>query len=259
MNHLWSRLIILYHRKKFNFDIWVRCKFLKLNDDEIKIFTTETTSAVFDIVVSQAPVIGPIAVRLSETGERIRQQQINTFLENFVSALMKIDRDQINWTRFKSDDYYFMIHSVTERVHHTTAKEKIIRFREILIKDLQTTYHSDFKETYLDLILRLNEDQIKILRTFRTQYNEYGPFIRDESPSDEQNEQIRLKYESLPKEKDFQFNHDLYFFYILDMISKSLLYDDGMGRFGTGALEIIDITQFGLEFLKFIEDTDLEE
>jgi hypothetical protein len=137
----------------------VKCKLLKLDDNEIEILTNETTNAVTDSLISLTPVIGPIVIRLNETGQRIEQQQINVFLKNFVSALMKIKKDEINWTRFKSDDFYFMIHSVTERVHHTTVKEKIHRFREILIKDLKATYYSDFKETYLDLILRLNEDQ----------------------------------------------------------------------------------------------------
>ncbi|MDO9035042.1 MAG: hypothetical protein Q7U51_07560 [Methanoregula sp.] len=259
MGQFWSRIIIQYHIQKFNFNIWFRCKFLKLNDEEIKIITNETTSAVSDIVISQAPFIGPIAVRINDTGERVRQQHINAFLEKFVSTLMKIERSEIDWTRFTSKDFYFMIHSVTERVHHTTAKEKIHRFQEILIKDLKTTYNSDFKETYLDLILRLNEEQIKILRAFQKLHNDHGPILRHESADEKEKEHQRIRIQKIPKAEDFVFDRELYSFYIQDLTSKSLLYDDGMGRFGTGPFTIIDITKFGLEFLNFIEYTDVEE
>lgn len=259
MRQFWSKIILFYHIQKFNFSIWVRCKFLKFNDDEFKILATETTNAVSDIVMSQAPVIGSIVARLNATGDRIKQQQINAFLENFVSALLKIEKNQINWTRFESIDFYFMMNSVTERVHHTKAKEKLYRFQEILINDLKTSYYSDFKETFLDLILRLNEDQIEILREFQKVNSEFGPLLRERHDIDGQQEQQRLRRQKILKPEDFRFDLNLYSFYIQDLISKSLIYDDGMGRYGTGPLKVLDITQFGIEFLKFIENTDAKE
>ena len=45
-----------------------------------------------------------------------------------------------------------------------------------------------------------------------------------------------------------------YFFYVQDLISKSLLYDSGIGGGGTSPFEILSITDFGERFINFIEE-----
>lgn len=56
-------------------------------------------------------------------------------------------------------------------------------------------------------------------------------------------------------------NHDFYnisksdyLYYVQDLISKSLLYDSGIGGIGTTPFEILSITDFGERFLEFIKD-----
>jgi hypothetical protein len=102
------------------------------------------------------------------------------------------------------------------------------RFKEILIKDLKTIYKSDFKETFLDLILRLNEDQIRILQAFSLLK---APLNAEE----------------------FQMDEDLYRFYLQDLNSKSLLYNDALSFDKHRPVIYTYITPFGREFLKFLE------
>jgi len=230
-----------------------------MNEKNIDLTGNEIAKIIRDSVVEQIPVVGSATVKFFTLQERKRHERIISIFENLLSSLAGIDQSEINWEYVKSEDFNPMLGSVIDRLQYTTAKEKIHRFREILIKDLKTTYYSDFKETYLDLILRLNEDQIKILRAFQKLNVDLGSFSRNESADEKEKERERLKIQRIPKAEDFGLNRDLYLFYIQDLISKSLLYDEGMGRFSTGPFKIIEITQFGLEFLKFIENTDIDD
>jgi len=54
-------------------------------------------------------------------------------------------------------------------------------------------------------------------------------------------------------------NEVLYKFYIQDLISKSLLYDDGIGMLGVSSLKMIEITEFGISFLNYIETAKVED
>ncbi len=256
---LLSRFLLFYHRKIFDFKMWVRLKFLKMSDEDLDLWIEESGNAMTDIALSNTLVIGPTIARISIMQENVRQQQENKFWEEFCFALTQVDKTKINWTRYKSKDFILLMASVIERAHQTTAKEKLHRFQDILIKDLQITYHSDFKDTFLDLILRLNEDQIKILYSFKKTYDKYGPFLR-EGPDGKENQTIeREKVQNVPKAEEFKFNRELYLFYLQDLISKSLLFDDGMGRAYTGPFKVVGITEYGLEFLKFIETNNDDE
>jgi len=54
----------------------------------------------------------------------------------------------------------------------------------------------------------------------------------------------------------FQFNESLYKYYLQDLFSKGLLFDDGINRWDIRPFELLEITEFGMQFLKFIEDSD---
>ncbi|MDP8315730.1 MAG: hypothetical protein RAP70_11790 [Candidatus Celaenobacter antarcticus] len=110
----------------------------------------------------------------------------------------------------------------------------------------------------MDIALKINEEQIQILneyRRFRDEgFDEEETFpkpgvIDGGTLGDEKKEIIsphRLSdHYGLEKAK--------YQFYIQDLISKSLLFDNGMGRVGTTAFELLEITDYGYEFIRYTE------
>jgi len=196
--------------------------------EKVDIYVNEIAKAFRDSLISMVPVAGSTAVRLLEAIEKANIQIKINFIEEFVAELKGVDKNEINWSHLNSDDFLVMLNSVLERIRYTTAEEKKKRFKDILIKDLKTTYRSDFKETFLDLILRLNEDQIRILHTFRSLN---GPLNAE----------------------DFQMDEDLYRFYLQDLTSKALLHDDALSFDKRRPTIYTHITPFGREFLKFLE------
>lgn len=53
----------------------------------------------------------------------------------------------------------------------------------------------------------------------------------------------------------YQLSKGDYLFYLQDLSSKALLIDEGVGGIGTGAFEIMVISDLGLHFLEFIENS----
>ena len=196
--------------------------------DKVNIYGNEFAKAIRDSLISKIPVAGSAAVRFLEAYEKANLQIKINFLEEFISELKGVDKNEINWDHLDSVEFLVMFNSVLERIRYTTAEEKKKRFKEILIKDLKTTYKSDFKETFLDLILRLNEDQIRILQAFNT----LKPPLNAEV---------------------FQMDENLYSFYLQDLNSKALLNDDAMSIDKRRPVIFTYITPFGREFLKFLE------
>lgn len=254
-----SRVLNFYHRKIFDLKMWFRWNLLKISDDDYILYREEIGRATTDIILYNFPIAGSTVARISKMQDNVRQHQRDIVIEEFFSALAQEDKSKINWTRYKSQDFILLFNSVTIRAQQTTAKEKRRRFREILIKELHETYESDFKETFLDLILRLNEDQITILNSYKKTFDVYGPFVRGEKGESEDQKVLRERINHCPKATDFGYAQDLYFFYVQDLISKSLMYDEGMGRLGASPFKIVYITKFGLEFLDFITTAEIIE
>jgi hypothetical protein len=196
--------------------------------DKVDAYVNEFAKATRDLVISKVPVAGPAVVRFLEAIEKANLQIKINFLEEFISELKGVDKNEINWDHLDSVEFLVMFNSVLERIRYTTAEEKKKRFKEILIKDLKTTYKSDFKETFLDLILRLNEDQIRILQAFNTLKAPLNAEV-------------------------FQMDEDLYRFYLQDLTSKALLHDDAMSFAKRRPVIYTYLTPFGREFLKFLE------
>ncbi|WP_432632643.1 hypothetical protein, partial [Brachyspira sp.] len=64
---------------------------------------------------------------------------------------------------------------------------------------------------------------------------------------------IKKLTENISKTKNkFNLSDEKYKFYTQNLISKSLLYDDGMNRLGARPFDIVKLTNFGKGLLDFI-------
>lgn len=208
---------------------------------------------------------GALNEALFEVRGRIAQKRINNFVESFLIYLnglgLLLDEEVIT-----SEDFNEIYTAIIKRVVETKNEHKLKIFRDILASGLNTAYQSDFCETFLDLVTRLDFIELEILRLFEhtgrsgsmdVSEGAIGSvsMLTSASYKDKIIERIRGESTHLSTIEA----HGKYEFYICDLISKALIVDTKtMGNtfkdLEKEGLTNLYITDFGKEFLKFIRD-----
>lgn len=167
---------------------------------------------------------------------------------------------------------------------------KLNRFKDILIKGLKSPENDfEFVDVYLDLITDLSEDELIILyehRHFGKKYNievlrknelaeqlhtanekrkketiNIGPskYARQIIEIEKERGEIRNNHNNLEKFRgcnNYNISDDKFRFYKQRLYSKALVIDSGIGAIGTEPFEIMSITEFAVEFINFIKNTE---
>lgn len=219
---------------------------------ENKILRDSIITASLNVI----PSVGPYLSAAYNYRSEVQQQRILHFSEQLGEYFKNTTGKDIYFDYIQTEDFMDFFSLVIEKIKIIKSEEKINRFKEILINQIEWPYHSDFTSTFLDIAERINEDQVLILSEFRKV--ETG--------------ELHLKYiektdrghidggDSSGKEEPLEYldythfgiEESKYLFYLQDLIAKGLIYDDGQGRLRVGPFKIIRITPFGLEFLKFL-------
>jgi|BioPla2DNA2_1021312.scaffolds.fasta_scaffold08653_3 hypothetical protein len=212
-------------------------------------------SSFGEALLSRTPGVGLLSDTFFRYRDRIKQERMYSLLEELKKNIDAMDPRGFNLEYLRSEEFSDILESILWRVVNTASEEKVHRFKMILLNEMKHTYESDFKETFLDIAFRINEDQILILNHFREvkgsepESNPERGVIKSEDAGDEG------ARASLNRKRDLLgFDESKYLFYVQDLVSKSLLYDEYVGVFG-GAKPYTNlrITPFGEEFLGFIE------
>lgn len=224
---------------------------------------------------------------------RIKQQRLNNFIEAVIAYLESKNVNAISLEIQQSEDFGDLFESIVRRVVQTSSEEKRIRFRNVLVGYVSNPTKLDYRDTYLDILEKVNETQIHILKAHSKIKDDFKNLITQRDGMSEEMSRLndKLEYEkklveggkpnnyfdytksilsissSLKKVKqDINIYEDYrkadyygiekgeYLFLLQDLYSKGLLIDQGIGAIGTNAFEIMAITSFGKEFLKFINE-----
>ena len=217
----------------------------------------------------------------------IKQNRLNRFVE--ILADNFTEDSGINIDNIKSEDFYDLFESVLQRVVRTKSELKLERFKDILIRQLNSpSEHSELNDHYLDLISNLTEEEITILYNHRHFTMEYEEKINDmnrhksnlgslenqlkkeslvigESKFQEPYERLTVTYENCKKHIDsltkyktaeyYELSENAFMFYKQRLFSKGLLIDDRMKRIGNLPFSHMGITEFGIEFIEFIKNS----
>ena len=214
-------------------------------------------SAFGEALLSRVPGgVGLLADTFIRYRNLIKRERVCDLLEELKKDVESMDLHEFDQEYLRSEEFSDILESILWRVVNTASEEKVHRFKMILLNEMKHTYESDFKETFLDIAFRINEDQILILDRFRE--------VKDsESESSSKRGVIESGYAggegawaSPNRERDLLgFDEPKYLFYVQDLVSKSLLYDEVIALFGgrTEPYANLRITPFGEEFLRFIE------
>lgn len=234
---------------------------------ETNTILSEAVRSGFNVACANVPIIGPILQELCYgLSERVRQKRLNNFTLGLIELIKEsgLKESDIDTLYLNSDDFVLIFKSITDRAILTTSEDKIRRFQKILLIEIKGEYKSQFKETFLDILSKIDENQILILKTYENvaagnisyeeSIKERGSFDGGTLDTDNKPELLApFRYSKYYKLKDEQ-----YLFYIQDLVSKSLLQDDGMNRMDIRPYELLKITPFGIEFIRYIEGYDFK-
>jgi hypothetical protein len=221
-----------------------------------------------------------------EYNGRIKQNRLNRFIEilaeNFTSHSI------ISLENIKTEDFNDLFESVLRRVVQTKSEIKLLRFKDILLKEINSPSENiELIDHYLDLISNLTEEEITILynhRFFTIKYErecdemnllkdrltsfeqqmKNETIIFNESKFTKPRDEVKLKYEAkknyiltFSKYKKADFYHlseNRFMFYKQRLFSKGLLIDNPSNRIGNMPFGHMGITEFGTEFIDFIRN-----
>jgi hypothetical protein len=209
---------------------------------------------------------GALNEALFEIRGRIAQNRINNFVESFLVNLNDLGIT-LNEEVIRSEDFNDIYAAIIKRVVDTKNEHKLGIFKDILASILTTTYQSDFTETFLDLVTRLDFMEIEILKMFEHTGRSGSLDISEEDDgsvsmltSASYKNQIIEKIGIESIHLSTIESHGKYEFYMCDLISKALLIDtkttgNTVNDLSKEGLTHLYITDFGKEFLRFIRNS----
>ena len=253
----------------------------KIDKNEILI---STAKSAFSLI----PFAGPALTELVfDYNGRIKQNRLNRFIE-LLSDYFKDNSTDTNIENINTEDFNDLFESIIKKVFTTKSEEKVKRFRDILIKELNNpSEETQLTALYLDLIDTLSEEEIIILEgysNFNMAYytrldgqskleSELSELLEDfktkEFLKSDENLQFAIKTlqdniddfsclkESLSKFTEaryYNLTESKFKFYKQRLFSKGLLTDEGIDRIGIKGFEMMMITDFGEEFINFVKN-----
>ena len=213
-------------------------------------------SAFGEALLSRVPGgVGLLTDTFIRHRNMIKQERVYDLLEELKKDVESMDSHEFDQEYLRNEEFSDILESILWRVVNTASEEKVHRFKMILLNEMKHTYKSDFKETFLDIVSRINEDQILILNHFREAKGsepesnpEWG--VIDGGDAEGEGAEVSLNH----KRNLLGFAEAKYLFYVQDLVSKSLLYDDSVGVYGGAkTYTYLKITPFGEGFLGSIE------
>jgi len=249
---------------------------------DTKEIIISSTKSIFGMIPSVGTALNEL---FFDYNGRIKQKRLNHFvkiLREYYSQNIDVNIENI-----KTEDFNDLFESVLKRVVTTKSTLKLKRFRDILIKELSNpTTETELIDIYLDLITSLSEEEILILNNHKYFNKAYDleldnlRYLKERFEKIMENkkketiiferskyeddflklkssiEEIESKHKSFEKYRSanyYNLNENKFFFFKQRLYSKGLLYDIGIGGIGTKPFAYMNITEFGIEFIKFIK------
>lgn len=233
----------------------------------------ELTNSIIRLIAIAEPTIN-VGLEFFEYRNRVKQNRINKFIELLQGYLetsglnKKIDFDLLN-----EEEFTDLFEAVFIRVSRTRAIEKLDRFKLILAKKLTSQSSIDYVDSFLDLVTDLKEKQIEILQAHYEIFkklegedllgmnNSIELQLKAENEKRTKGEENNYKnikdklkeFRKFRKAATYNITDGEYRFFIQDLTAKSLLTDFGIGGIGTAPYDLMEITEYGKQFLEFME------
>lgn len=254
------------------------------------------TESLFKTLFALVPLGGGqlLSEAFFDYRSRVKQDRLNHFLESLISYFQNNGGPGLEAGLIESDAFGDLFESILRRVVLNHHPEKMLRFRNVITGFAEGTVTNEYRETFLDLIDRLNESHIRILKAHATISAPVRNYFRQREGLDAEISKLSVQLEAaknevqqdayngpdyyditrviyglseelkkvnekidqdaaIRKADHYGVSDSEYLFLIQDLYSKALLTDQGIGTFDTKPFEHMAITDFGRQFLQFIE------
>lgn len=196
-------------------------------------------------VFAAVPVVGGLLneVIFDHRG-RVKQRRFEEFVAGLEKDLGRVKDSAIDYEYLRSDEFGDLLETTIRRVIQTGTETKRGRFREVLVHQITAAKPLGYTELYLDLIGELSEKEIEILSAFRHAFLRPR---RDDEPSEQP------KQGPFRNAEHYALDVDTFRLALQHLLARGLLYDDGVNRWSTPAMEYFQVTDLGMAFLRFLE------
>lgn len=201
-----------------------------------------------------------------EYKSRLYQDRINHFIEEMANFFTMVNKKNIDMKFIKSDDFIDVFFNVIDYVVKTKSNSKIKIYRDLLGNNMLYSENRelDFFSTYLELIYKMNLDEICILQKHFEMLTIKKELEKNNIPNNNKNmndNEIFVEYldkvKMYRKGEFYNISEKEFLFYLQDMYSKGLLVDDGANKWAYKQFELMEITEFGVSFIEFLNNSSI--
>ena len=258
----------------------------------VKIDKKEVGISAIKSAIGAVPVAGSLLNEIFfDYRNRLKEKRLISFINELTKSLEKFNTEKIDLNYLKTDEFSDILEEIIKRVTITNSSEKQKRFKKILIGEMTASLDSEFKLSFLDITSTITEIQLLILKEHNTIGKSVGKYYRDienlniqipelekslrnekllaskgyannttlfekrlKQIKTELNKKIKATKQSESKRfgRYYNINQENYLMQVQDLISKGLIIDIGIGASNLNAFQVLEITNFGKEYLKYI-------
>lgn len=106
-----------------------------------------------------------------EARGRLKQNRVNSFIENFASYIGKFKKEELKLEQINNDDFGDFFEELILRVSKTSSTEKRNAFKNILTNQFLESIEFDYSLLIVDAIDNLHIKQIPILKSLSSEKN----------------------------------------------------------------------------------------
>lgn len=211
-----------------------------------KTYLMQSTESVVRGLVGAIPCVGTaLNEAIFDLRARLKQERLRKFVDELAGILRTLEVDKVDAAYIRSEDFVDFLENVLIRAARTRADEKRKKLAGVLAGRFQCAERTLFDDRYLDLLLSLSDLQVRILAEHLRAAKE-----REKSKKDATDANSKYRQPSC-----YDLSDSEYLLLVQDLISKALLYDEGMNRLDARPFQILEITEFGREFVRFLEES----
>lgn len=228
-------------------------------------------------------------------GSRVRAKRLTNFFEKLKGYLeTKSDTQFIE--KLSNEDFYDVFESVIKKASKTRSEYKLNRLRDIVIKQIENPVPDiDKTEIFIELVDQTTEVELKIMMAYQEYYALMGSYNFNLMAADNELSRLAeaLKREKILKDtgkannynwtsdrfhdmanrklktiktidelkktldfKAFGIDSSTFVYYKQSLISKGLMYDNGVGKNDYEPLFLLILTELSGEFMEYLKDAE---
>ena len=185
---------------------------------------------------------------------RIKQQRFSEFVGELSSRIEKLEKNDINDTLIRSEEFGDLLESVLHEITKKKMHQNLSILADVTIKSMGDSriLQHPMINSFLEVIASLTSSELLVIQKLR-------PFnSANQAKISQGAKEIEFKIDySIPNLMGF--DNKIFRATFDSLLSKAIVIDDTIGRYGGGQRDYIKPSQFGIELFKFLDEIEAKE